>query len=163
MTIQKFPRELAEHMFDQQVKFEAILHVPTLSVNDSVPEQFDDFLSSMDSKNADDLIEQHPQFKDLIESFKEYTGRGWNEEHAQQVSRVCSDFEFLVLIESAIPRNIEFNEEGKFQSCSIGGYYRQDWIFATDMKHAAEQAIKIAEDVHAQAEKKARIEQGLEG
>lgn len=31
------------------------------------------------------------------------------------------------------------------------------------MKDAAEQAIKLAEKLHAEEEKKARIEQGLEG
>ena len=163
MNNQKFPRELAEQMFDKNVKFEAILHVPTLSVSDSVPELFEDFLSSMDSKNADDLISKHPQFKEIIESIKDYTDRMWNEEHAQQLARYCGDLEFLVLIESAIPRNIEFDEKGEFRSCSIGGYYQQDWIFATDMKHAAEQAIKISEEIHDREEQKARKEQGLEG
>lgn len=162
MTIQKFPRELAEQMFDQNVKFEAILHVPTLSVRDSVPEQFEDFLSSMEC-NSKDLIAKHPQLKNLIESILEYTDRDWDGEHAQQLARYCGDLEFLVLVESAIPRNIEFNEEGKFRSCSIGGYYQQDWIFATDMKHAAEQAIKISEEIHDREEQKARKEQGLEG
>lgn len=162
MTIQKFPRELAEQMFYQNVKFEAILHVPTLSVSDSVPEQFEDFLSSMEC-NSEDLIAKHPQLKNLIESILEYTDRDWDGEHAQQLARYCGDLEFLVLVESAIPRNIEFNEEGKFRSCSIGGYYQQDWIFATDMKHAAEQAIKISEEIHDREEQKARKEQGLEG
>lgn len=162
MTIQKFPRELVEQMFDKNVKFEAILHVPTLSVSDQVPKQFEDFLSSMDC-NAADLIEKHPQFKKLIESFLEYTDRDWNEEHAQQLAIYCGDLEFLILVDSSIPRNFEFNEKGEFRSCSISGWYQQDWIFATDMKHAAEQAIKIAEEVRAQAEKKARKEQGLEG
>lgn len=162
MTIQKFPRELAEQMFDQNVKFEAILHVPTLSVRDSVPEQFEDFLSSMEC-NSEDLIAKHPQLKNLIESILEYTDRDWDGEHAQQLARYCGDLEFLVLVESAIPRNIEFNEEGKFRSCSIGGYYQKDWIFATDMKHAAEQAVKISEEIHDREEQKARKKQGLEG
>lgn len=162
MNNQKFPRELAEQMFDKNVKFEAILHVPTLSVSDSVPEQFEDFLSSLDC-NADALLETHPQLHELIVSFLDYTDRDWYGEHAQQLARYCGDLEFLVLIESAIPRNIEFNEEGKFRSCSIGGYYQQDWIFATDMKHAAEQAIKISEEIHDREEQKARKEQGLEG
>ena len=162
MTTSKFPRELTEQMFDQNVRFEAILHVPTLSVSHSVPEQFEDFLSSLDC-NADDLLETHPQLHELIVSFLDYTDRDWDGEHAQQLARYCGDLEFLVLVDSAIPRNIEFDEKGEFRSCSIGGWYQQDWIFATDMKHAAEQAIKIAEDVHAQAEKEARKKQGLEG
>lgn len=162
MTTSKFPRELTEQMFDQNVRFEAILHVPTLSVSHSVPEQFEDFLSSMDC-NADDLIKKHPQFKSLIESILEYTDRDWNEEHAQQLARYCGDLEFLILVESAIPKNIELNEKGEFRSCSIGGWYQQDWIFATDMKSAAEQAITISEEIYEREVQKARKKQGLEG
>ncbi|OTG61212.1 hypothetical protein B9T36_02080 [Acinetobacter sp. ANC 4204] len=162
MNNQKFPRELAEQMFDQNVRFEAILHVPTLSVSHSVPEKFEDFLSSMDC-NAGDLIEKHPQLKSLIESILEYTDRDWNEEHAQQLAFYCGDLEFLILVESSIPRNIEFDEKGEFRSCSIGGWYQLDWIFATDMKGAAEQAIKISEEIYEREEQKARKEQGLEG
>jgi len=161
MTTSKFPRELVEQMFDQNVRFETILHVPTLSVSHSVPEQFEDFLSSLDC-NAEDLISKHPQFKQLIESFQEYTDRDWNEEHAQQLAHYCGDLEFLILIESSIPRNIEFDEKGKFRSCSVGGWYQQDWIFATDMKSAAEQAIKISEEIYEREEQKARKNQGLE-
>jgi hypothetical protein len=161
MTTSKFPRELVEQMFDQNVRFETILHVPTLSVSHSVPEQFEDFLSSLDC-NAEDLISKHPKFKQLIESFQEYTDRDWNEEHAQQLALYCGDLEFLILIESSIPRNIEFDENGKFRSCSVGGWYQQDWIFATDMKSAAEQAIKISEEIYEREEQKARKNQGLE-
>ena len=162
MINQKFPRELAEQMFNQNVRFESILHVPTLSVSHSVPEKFEDFLSSMDC-NADDLLEKHPQLKSLIESILEYTDRDWNEEHAQQLAHYCGDLEFLILVESSIPRNIGFDEKGEFQSCSIGGWYQLDWIFATDMKSAAEQAIKISEEIYEREEQKARKEQGLEG
>lgn len=161
MNNQKFPRELAGQMFDSNIKFEAILHVPTLSVSDSVPEQFEDFLSSLDC-NADDLISKHPQFKQLIESFQKYTESDWNGEHAQQLALYCGDLEFLILVESSIPRNIKFDEKGEFRSCSIGGWYQQDWIFAIDMKDAAEQAIKISEEIYAREEQKARKEQGLE-
>ena len=53
--ISKFPRQLAEDMFNEQVTFEAILHIPTLSFDYSVSDIFEDFIDSMiDSQNADD-------------------------------------------------------------------------------------------------------------
>jgi hypothetical protein len=159
--IQKFPRSLAEDMFNGNTQFETILHIPTLSVGAYVPEAFEDFLGSMDC--ATDLIEAHPQFKGLFDSFQEYTDRDWNEEHASNFSRICTEFEFLVQVQSAIPRSFDLTESGEFRSCSIGGHFALEWILAKDMKHAAEQAIQIAEQIFEKALQKARKEQGFEG
>ena len=159
----KFPKQLAEDMFNEQVSFDAILHIPTLTITDNVPEAFEDFLSSLDC-HADAIIKKHPQLKELIEYFQN------DENHPTESAALLYrhfnnsefNFEFLVQVQKPVPRNFKFTPEGKFQSCSIGGLYELNWIFATDMKHAAEQAIEIAEKIFLEAEAKARIEQGIE-
>lgn len=160
----KFPPQLAEDMFNEQVSFDAILHIPTIALTDSVPEAFEDFLSSMDSNSTDEIIKKHPQLNELIEFFKD--GENHPTESASLLYRhfIYSDFEFefLVQVQKPVPRNFTFTPEGKFQSCSIGGVYELNWIFAKDMKHAAEQALEIAEKIFLEAETKARKEQGIE-
>lgn len=162
MTEQIFPSQLAEDMYDNNTKFETILHIPTLNVSDRVPEAFEDFLSSMDSKNAQDLIEAFPEQKWVLDLIIRENDREYNEEHACNITRYFKDFEFLVLLETAIPYNFKFNNKGEYTSNSIGGRYYQDWIFAKNMQDAAEQAIQISEKIRAKEEQKARKEQGLE-
>lgn len=157
----RFPHSLAEDMFNHQTQFGAVLHIPTLNVSDRLPDFFDDFLESMYC--ADDLIEKFPEFKNLFQSFIENPGRDWNQEHATNLIRYCTGFEFLVLVESATPYNFKFNSEGKYMSNTVGGCYQMDWIFAKNMTDAAEQAIEIAVKLHAKQEQKARKEQGVEG
>lgn len=160
---EKFTFQLAEDMYNNNVYFDKILHVPTLNVAQRVPEGFEEFLGDMDSRNSEDLVKQHPKLKDFMDSVKEYTGREWNEEHATYLIRHHSNFEFLINLHIAIPRSFRFTEDGKFLSCSIGGRYRCQWIFAISTKDAAEQAIKLAEQIFSEEEIKARKEQGLEG
>ncbi len=160
-TTVSFPFALAEEMFNNNVEFHTILHVPTLVVGQSVPEGFEEFLGDMDSRNAEDLVEQHPQLKQFMDEIKEYSDSEWNEEHATRLIRHHPNFEFLISIHIAIPFNFKFNEEGRYLSNSLGGRYRCQWIFATSMKDAADQAIKLSEMIHAEEEQKARIEQGL--
>lgn len=160
--ISKFPHQLAEDMFNEQVIFEAIIHIPTLSFDYRVSELFEDFIDSIiDSQNADDIVEQHPQLKNIIEFIQ--NGENHPTESASMLVRNCTEFEFLVLVQKSVPRHFKFTPEGKFQSCNTGGFYEMNWIFAKDMTHAAVQAIKIAEKIHAEEEQKARKEQGLEG
>ena len=160
--ISKFPRQLAEDMFNEQVTFEAILHIPTLSFDYSVSDIFEDFIDSMiDSQNADDIVEQHPQLKNIIEFIQD--DENHPTESASVLARSCTEFEFLVLVQKAVPRHFKFTPECKFSSCTTGGYFQMNWIFAKDMTHAAEQAIKIAEKIHDEEEQKARKEQGIEG
>lgn len=159
---EKFTFQLAEDMFNNNVHFSTILHVPTLNVAHRVPEGFEEFLGDMDSKNAEDLVKQHPQLKQFIDEVKEYSGSEWNEEHATRLIRHHNNFEFLINIHIAIPFNFKFNKEGEYLSNSLGGRYRCQWIFATTMVDAANQAIRLAIDIHDIEEKKARKEQGLE-
>lgn len=162
--ISKFPSQLTEDMFHEQVSFESILHIPTLTVTDNVPEAFEDFLSSLDC-NADNIVKKHPKLQELIGYFQD------DENHPTESASLLYrhynysdfDFEFLVQVQTSVPRNIKFTSEGNFHSCNTGGFYQLNWIFATDMKNAAEQAIEIAENVFAREEAKARKEQGIEG
>ncbi|MFW2151884.1 hypothetical protein [Acinetobacter gyllenbergii] len=162
-TLNTFPFQLAEDMYNTNVQFQSILHVPTLNVGHNVPEKFEEFLQDMDTQNADDLILQYPQLREFIEGVREYSDKEWSGEHATNLIRHYSNFEFLIELYIAIPRNFRFNEKGEYLSNSLGGHYRCQWIFATTMKDAAEQGIKLAEQIHAEEEAKARKEQGLEG
>jgi len=157
-----FPFDLAEGMFDNNVEFNKILHIPTLSVGQKVPDYFEDFLGDMDSKNAEYLVERHPELKQFINEVREYSDSEWNEEHATRLIRHHRNFEFLIQLHIAIPRDFGFCKDRKFLSCSIGGHYIFQWIFASSMNNAAEQAIKLAEQLHDREEVKARKEQGLE-
>ncbi|MGQ0894504.1 hypothetical protein ACT4Y0_14955 [Acinetobacter baumannii] len=159
----KFPSALSEEMFNNNVVFSKILHVPTLNVGQKVSEDFEEFLWALDSQNADDLIEQHPKLEGFIKNVQRNMSRGWFEDHANDLANDHSDFEFLINLEIAIPFNFRFSEDGKYLSNSLGGYSRLQWIFATSMQDAAEQAIKLAEEIHAEEEQKARIEQGIKG
>lgn len=159
---EKFTFQLAEDMFNNNVHFSIILHVPTLNVAHRVPEGFEEFLGDMDSKNAEYLVEQHPELKQFINEVREYSGSEWNEEHATRLIRHHINLEFLVNLHIAIPRNFKFTEDGEFLSCSIGGHYRCQWIFATTMVDAANQAIRLAIDIHDIEEQKARKEQAQE-
>jgi hypothetical protein len=159
----KFPAALAEEMFNNNVKFHRILHVPTLNVGLKVSEDFEEFLWDLEGQNSDTLIEQHPKLEGFIKNVQRNMSRGWFEDHANDLVTDHSNFEFLVNLEIAIPFNFRFSADGKYLSNSLGGSFRCQWIFATNIKDAAEQAIKIAEKLHAEEEQKARIEQGLEG
>ena len=162
MTIQKFPKKLAEQMFDANVKFESILHVPTLTVSEQLPEKFEDFITDLESY-AEEFIKQHPQLQCCIEKLIEHADELMDEDYAQQFARYCGELEFLIQIEFPTPRNFKFDEGGKYLSCSVGGWYRIEWIFAKNMQDAAEQAIQIATNCFKEEEQKARKEQGLEG
>ncbi len=159
----KFPSALSGEMFNNNVVFHKILHVPTLNVGLNVSEDFEEFLWALETQNGDDLKEQHPQLEGFINNVLRNLSREWAIDHASNLVADHSDLEFLVNLEIAIPFNFRFSEDGKYLSNSLGRSYRCQWILATSMKNAAEQAIKLAEELHAKEEQKARIEKGLEG
>ncbi len=163
MSNNKFPSQLSEEMFNNNVVFRKILHVPTLNVDLDVSEDFEEFLWDLESQNGEELKEQHPQLEGFINNVLRNLSREWAIDHASNLVADHSDFEFLINLEIAIPFNFRFSADGAYQSNSLGRSYRCQWIFAKSMKDAAEQAIKLAEKLHAEEEKKARIEQGLEG
>ncbi|HBI8878541.1 hypothetical protein [Acinetobacter baumannii] len=161
MSNTNFPSQLAEDMYNNSVIFHKIIHVPTLGVADHVSEDFEEFLWDMDAANANDLIEQHPQLRDYISHVQLNPSKDWFIDHANDLARDHSNLEFLIELYIAIPKNISLTEDGKFSSCSLDGY-RCQWIFAIDMKDAAEQGIKLAEKMLAEKVAETRVEQGLE-
>lgn len=144
--VPSFPRELAQEMWNSNVGFEAILHVPTLAVL-KPSDEFKEFCESCHDGILQPLTEQCPAFAHVLNMMQEDEDGEYDDEHASNLSLYCSDFEFLVKTQTAIPTRFNFTDEGKFHSCSIGGWYQTNWFFAKDMKHAAEQAIKCAEDI----------------
>lgn len=163
MSNNKFPSQLSEEMFNNNVIFQSILHVPTLNAGQKVTESFEDFLWSLESENGDDLIEQHPQLEGFIRNVQRNMSRGWFEDHANNLAMDHSNFEFLINIEIDVPFNFRFHKDREKPSNSLGRYFQRHWIFAKDMKDAAEQAINFAKKIRAEEIAKARIEQGLEG
>lgn len=167
MTIQKFPKKLITEMYDSNVRFETIMHIPTLcaSINERVSDQFQDFLeSAYEERQNSDLLAQCPSLERTLKEIRENEYiEDFAGEVAQDLYKECGDFEFLIQIEIAFPFNFSFNEEGKYRSNSLGGRYIMQWILATDMVNAAEVSIKRAEEIWERECQKARKEQGLEG
>ncbi|MCG7219516.1 hypothetical protein [Acinetobacter sp. AG3] len=165
--ISKFPRNLIQDMWNSNVFFETILHIPTLLATSStrVSDSFQEFLSdAYEDLQNEDLKKQCPTLESTLVEIKEndhiedYAG-----EVANDIVNQCGEFEFLIKLETRIPYNFKFDENGKYRSNSLGGYFRLQWILAKNMVDAAEKAIKIAEAIHDDEEQKARKEQGLEG
>lgn len=159
----KFPSQLSEEMFKNNVIFQKILHVPTLNVDLNVSEDFEEFLWDLESENGDVLIEQHPQLEGFIKNVLRNLSQEWVLDHASNLANDHSNFEFLVNLKIAIPFDFSFGEDGANFSVSLNRLYRFQWIFAKSMKDAAEQAVNIAKKILSDEIVKARIEQGLEG
>lgn len=166
MQNNKFPRSLIEDMFNSNVTFETIMHIPSLTASDSqnVSDQFEEFLGdAYEDWTSKSLFKQCPALESTLiqirdnDEIMQFAG-----EVIQDFYRACDDLEFLILISIRIPYNFKFDQEGKYRSNSLGGAFRQQWILAKNMIDAAEIAVKRAEDLHQEEESKARKEQGLE-
>jgi len=163
--MKKFPKKLLSDMFDSNVRFDKIMHIPTLlcSSSERVSDEFQDFLGdAYNEKTNADLLAQCPSLESTLKEIREnkdiedYAG-----EVAQDLYRECGDFEFLINLEIAFPFNFSFTEEGKYRSNSLGGRYIMQWIVAKDMVNAAEIAIERAEALWERECEKAKIEQGI--
>lgn len=166
MPSNKFPRNLIEDMFNSNVTFETIMHIPSLTASDShnVSDQFTDFLDdAYEEWTSKSLLKQCPALESTLteirfnDEIKQYAG-----DVIQDFYRACDDLEFLILISIRIPFNFRFDQDGKCCSNSLGGAFRQQWILAKDMIDAAGIAVNRAEELHKEEESKARKEQGLE-
>ncbi|KQD15103.1 hypothetical protein APD05_01895 [Acinetobacter nosocomialis] len=164
--IKPFPRQLISDMLDSNVTFDTILHIPTLlaSSSEQVSDKFQEFLDdAYEEWQSSLLLEQCPALKSTLKEIRENNDiKHYAGEVLQDFHRACGDFEFLIEIEIRIPFNFRFDKDGKYQSNSLGGYFRVQWILAKNMVDAAQIAIKIAEELHSVEEAKARKEQGLE-
>lgn len=161
----KFPRKLLSDMFDSNVRFDTIMHIPTLhcSMSERVSDEFQDFLGdAYEEKQNADLLEQCPSLERTLKEIRENDSiEDFAGEVAQDMYRECGDFEFLIKLEIAFPFNFQFNEKGEYRSNSLGGRYIIQWILAKDMVHAAEIAIARAEALWECECEKAKREQGL--
>jgi hypothetical protein len=108
MQNNKFPRNLIEEMFNSNVTFETILHIPSLTASDShnVSDQFADFLDdAYEDWTSRSLLKQCPALESTLiqirdnDEIKHYAG-----EIIQDFYRACDDlnslslflFEFLI-------------------------------------------------------------------
>lgn len=162
----KFPKNLISDMYDSNVRFEQILHIPSLTASDAqnVSDQFSEFLGdAYEDWASKSLLKQCPALEATLVQIRD---NDQIEQYAQEVINdfyhACGELEFLILISIRIPFNFKFTEDGKYRSNSLGGAFRQQWILAKNMISAAETAIQRAEELHQQEEQKARKEQGLE-
>lgn len=161
--MKKFPKKLLGDMFDSNVHFETILHIPTLICVQSDSEKFNEFLGDAyhEKQNAD-LLAQCPGLENTLREIRE---NDEIESYASEVARdlydECGDFEFLINLEIAFPSQFKFNEQGEYVSNRVGGQYILQWILAKDMAHAAEIAIERAEALWERECEKAKREQGI--
>ena len=165
ILMNKFPKELLSDMYDSNVRFEKILHIPTLcaSISERVSDEFQEFLGdAYEEKQSADLLAQCPTLERTLKEIRENDDiQDFAGEVAQDLYRECSDFEFLINIEIAVSYNFRFSEDGKYSSNSLGGIYQMQWILAKDMVNAAEIAIERAEALWERECEKAKREQGL--
>ncbi|MBP6114922.1 MAG: hypothetical protein KA474_09510 [Acinetobacter sp.] len=166
MTAKLFPKKLISDMWDSNVRFDTILHIPSLTASSShrVSDGFQEFLeAAYEEHQSQELLKQCPELASTLkeiqenEEIEDYAG-----EIAQDIYNSCGFFDFLINVEIRMPYDFRFDEKGTYLSNSLGGMFRMQWILAKDMVHAAEIAIQIAEDIHQEEEQKARKKQGLE-
>jgi len=163
--VKKFPKNLLNDMYDSNVRFDKIMHIPTLicSISERVSDEFQDFLGdAYEEKQSADLLAQCPTLERTLKEIRENDRiDNFASEVAHNFYRECGDFEFLISIEIAIPYNFRFSEDGKHFSNSLGGIYQMQWILAKDMVNAAEIAIERATALWERECEKAKREQGL--
>jgi hypothetical protein len=161
----KFSKQLLEQMHDLNVRFKAILHIPTLclSLDYNISDEFQEFLEAASEENQSTfLLSQCP---DMASTLKEIRENDFITDFSKDVARdlflEAGDFEFLIKTEVTDPQDFVFKENGEFETCGYGGWQTTQWILAKDMTQAAEIAVKEAQADWNQAMLKAKTEQGL--
>lgn len=160
----KFPKQLIDDMWDANVRFDSIMHIPTLvaSLSGRVSDQFQDFLSdAYEDYQSSALLEQCPELASTLKEIRENDDIGdYACEVAQDFYRECGEYEFLVNLEICIPYDFRFDEHGEFRSNNLGGIYQMKWILAKDMAEAAIIATKEANAIWEKECEKAKKENG---
>lgn len=160
-----FPKSLTNAMYDNNVRFAQIMHIPTLSasINEEVSEEFQDFLSSAsEGLQCSRLIEQRAELKPLLNKISKCNDLESNgHEFSLSLERLSGDFQFLVQLEAAIPHSFEFNDKGECKNNRVGGRFYMVWILVKDMVDAAKQANEYAEKMYLDELSKAKVEQGI--
>lgn len=161
MSNAKFTEDLLEQLNESNVLFSAILHLPTLVIN-SGSEDFSEFIEEVaENNNGEPLVKQLPELNFILENISTDPKGEWAFDHAQEITKVRGDFEFLVRLDVFSYYGFSFTKEGKHQSCTVSNNWSNVWILATDMQHAAVQAIEINDQVFNKAMQKAKVEQGF--
>lgn len=161
MSNTAFPAELLADLSDSNVLFATILHLPTLGLN-SHSKGFSAFLGEIfENNNGVSLVKQLPEFDPILLNIDKDPKGEWAFDHAQEIAEARGDFEFLVKLQIFSSYNFSFTSEGEFFSSSVSNSWRNVWIFATDMQHAAVQAIEINDQFFNEAMQKAKLEQGF--
>lgn len=161
----KFSKQLLEQMFDANVRFGTILHIPTLcaSVDDRISDEFQDFLeAAYDENQSNYLLAQCPEMAATLKEIRENDSiADFAKDVARDLLREAGEFEFLIKTDTTDPHNFIFKENGEFLTCSYGGWHTTLWILAKDMTQAAEIAVKEAQADWNKEMQKAKVEQGL--
>lgn len=140
-----FSKELITEMGDNNVHIEKLIHIPTLIVYQGrgSTRDFEEFL---EDAHYEDLIEQCPSLEKVLNAICEGNEKLDISEIVEEFCHKSGDLEFLVQIYIATAYGFKFNQDGQYISNSVAvGTYITEWIFAKNMNHAAEIAIKYAE------------------
>ncbi len=160
-----FSKQLVEEMFENNVRFEKILHIPTLcvSTNDRISDDFQTFLEAAYEKPQNDfLLAQCPEMASTLNEIRENDFIvEFSQDVARDLQKEASAFEFLVMTETRCSTNFIFKENGEVDSFTLGNWYSTQWMLAKSMTHAAELAIKEAISERDEEIQKAKIKQGL--
>lgn len=145
-------KELVMDMANSNVRFSAIIYLPILQAsNPEILEEFDDVLYPSDTFSRNYLLNQWRGLEQLeIEEDKEY--------FAYELSQQCP-YPYMVKIDIAIPFNFKLNDDKSFNYCNTSwGEYYERYLFANSIEDAAEQALKMADEVFERELKKAQDE-----
>ena len=161
----KFPYKLLSGMYEGNVNFSSILHIPALTatLEHTVSEDFQDFLEDAYNKCiSDDLAAQCPAIKGVLAKIRsdKHTAEDAGE-IVQNFYNECGELEFLIKLSIREPCNFKFNDKGETTSNSLSSEYVIQWVLAKDMEHAATIAIERAKIVRETILVKERTEKGF--
>lgn len=155
----QFDRELATDMFNSGVFFANILHIGSLraSNSDLISDAFQEFLGDMsDLSQGESLKSQCKAMSSTIDEIRKNPEISrYSFDVVSDIEKESGDFEFLIQVQCNVPYDVRLDQNGDFQSCSIGGYITQ-WILAKDMYDAGKSAIEIWDKLLADEVQKAQ-------
>lgn len=102
-------------MWDSNVRFDTILHIPSLTASSShrVSDDFHEFLeAAYEEHQSQELLKQCPELASTLkeiqenEEIEDYAG-----EIAQDIYNSCGFFDFLINVEIRMPYDFRFDEK----------------------------------------------------
>ena len=161
----KFSQKLLSDMYERNVHFSKILHIPTLTAasNLRVSDDFQEFLEAASyDHQSNELLKQCAALGPTLEQIRNNVDI---KNHAQEVARdlysEAVDFEFLIQLEIRFPYNFKFDENGEYRTNSLSQDYLVTWVIAKDMVDATNIAIQKAQNIWETECQNAKKEQGL--